>query len=56
MNQKGGIWTNTFLDCKMMEIWKKDQGSTYVVVTTGVMTTWLGSGGRQLQVVTGEKL
>ena len=32
-------------------IWKKNQGSTYVVTTTGVTTIQLG-GGRQLQVVT----
>ena len=29
-----------------LEIWKKDQGSTYVVATMGVMTTRLGRGGK----------
>ena len=54
---KGGIWTNMICKTKYdgnLEIWKKDQGSTYVVITIGVMTAWLG-GGRQLQVVTGKQ-
>ena len=29
-----------------LEIYKKKQGSTYVVTTTGVMTTWLRKGGK----------
>ena len=57
IDSKGGIWTNMI--CKTendgnLEIWKKDQGSTYVVATTGVMTTQLGEG-RQLWVVTGKQ-
>ena len=47
IDPKGGIWTNMI--CKTendgnLEIWKKDQGSTYVVATTGV-TTQLGGEG-----------
>ena len=47
INPKWGIWTNMI--CKLkndgnLEIWKKDQGSTCVVTTTGVMTTQLGGG------------
>ena len=34
---------------------EKDQGFTYVAVTTDVMTTWLGREERQLWVVAREK-